>query len=195
MKTAYQKVIAKWDLRCNLNWPSLYRVLVPLKVSDMNEISMFFALKVDYYYFLFLWIFLSPMFARLCFGKSILNFSSSKNNCTLKNNRFYICKSLVISWEVVKLAFHIQYVNIIYFIKSDWGWNEGNKKAELFEEAAWWVLILFLTILKHSDKQYLQVLDCAEWWWNSHCLFPLQVKYEDSCSNVMEEKLVVDDYY
>ncbi|XP_023344829.1 N-alpha-acetyltransferase 40 isoform X2 [Eurytemora carolleeae] len=24
--------------------------------------------------------------------------------------------------------------------KSDWGWNEGNKKAELFEEAAWFLI-------------------------------------------------------
>ena len=94
MKTAYQKVIAKWDLRCNLNWPSIFRVLVPLKVSYMNEISMFFALKVDYHYFLFLWIFQSPMFARLCLGKSILNFSSSENNCTLNIYivyLYYIC--------------------------------------------------------------------------------------------------------
>jgi len=171
MKTAYQKVIAKRDLRCNLIRPSIYRVLWSIN----NDTPKSFLYEWDIYIFRFeswlLSIFVS------------LDFSIRKYN-----------SYILISSKINLSQIHIQYVNIIYFIKSDWGWNEGNKKAELFEEAAWWVLILFLTILKHSDKQYLQVLDCAEWWWNSHCLFPLQVKYEDFCSNVIEEKLMIDNY-
>ena len=54
---------------------------------------------------------------------------------------YIFCRVTALDQETKEWIYSLLETNMKdYYFQSDWGWNEGNKKAELYEDSAWYLI-------------------------------------------------------